>query len=1704
MYRMYRMYRVKKYFYIILFSLNALFQVSSLADREEKQNYQNKSKSFKMDRSSINWNGPSITYYPKDILKRAEGMFKDKGGISTSKFNGAIQTQIRIDLPLNNYGLKTFNFHYSSQNFQNSGFGYGLSLNLESLKQVHDGTWIYLGMPSSSLISTKQKIPTRRIKRALKSVGILKYSIVKAWRSKKLEGQDLFVQIKQNQDDKYFILKIGLNGKSSLFDNDGALNYKIDSYGNIIHYKRVEGILVGIEDSKRTLVEFIYKGQQLMPSYHYGKMAYLHKGIDFIQVLDKKYNFIYNKDDYLLKVFLEGSTRHLFKGQYKKISRSLLKKEEDNLNSLSTEEAIINTKKGNIIIERDKESITLYSDINGDQLDDKIVIFLKNFNDWIDSKLSSLKDKTFGDNRSSWEDYVRRDFLNSIKNYALTVQFYLQNDEGDFIEKTDYRIEFPAYFLYNIRTIISKKSFSLDIKPGKKINLVDINNDGASDLIFCPQDPKRYYSSKTIKRGVEVYQNPMTIAIYDLFHKKKSPEILKSSFGESVVYQQGFSSFNKKELDFKCNQHTVFSDFNKDGVMDALSGYTLYSLKDGGLSLDLTKDQFSSFFEKREKDPRKSPNYLQFYSWYGKLKILPFYQSYYDYKNRQIRLISDRESLVVDHLDVKKGLSKVYTNHGGMIDLKYGIEKSSLLIKEIHYKNRNGKRQQSQYFSYKKPFIYKVLNQLLGFRDVSQEIQTNDHVVIKRYGYLYDKRILSHSEDLYLGVQTEKTNQFSTGDSDDYQKNKYGHKIEEIGKFSILKKGFEEREDSRYGKYRKDQSISLDFESKLIVSRKIHGIKNGEKGFLKTDYSYDLDRYLLKKIQTLIQSGEDRFINGTIYNEKGLVDKKISDLETYKYLYNNKGKIDSVFKDDVKISSWKYINAHTIVSNKLSVDGKEFISIDDFGRVLKIKRDDLIVENKYDKDSFPILQKINGVVQSSLNIKDKENVSLFNKGASLDLKLDSFGRVVKKIQKYPEDRKAVIFDIDIDLNDNVLRQRMPYFKKNEGEKNQQEWSSYNNRGERISVLNDKSEITTIHRENCATTSISRVQQLMFCYNQTYSIEKSVYKDEEIDFSYDYFGRLKTASDYKFKYGVFGNIKRVSLHGKTIFFKSINKDRNNEMYINLNGKIDYHYNVINQLLEYNSPYLSKRLHYKNEQVVRENVLLFEEYSRNIFSYDSRGLLLNTKIGNIYNINKKYDGYGRPIEERFLNNKLSLTWDQGFLTSLEPLVDRIDYSASGNVKKIFLKNKGYVLIERSSTDGSFKQIRYRLGKKDFYFKINLNEVKKITKIDSNYLSTKEIFYDDHNLPILKFLNNKKTKTYNFNKSKNALNYGDKTLIFAYGEDQHLVAIKEGQSIFKIIDENTYIQNNDIVKRVYVGNILIGVFVNETFYPALINHQNALVALINDKGEILFKRDYNLQGELKSEFIADGAKELSDKVLFGYGNLYHLPFIEKSSQLYTSQTRILDTSKGEWLTDDILIIKSPISMVQNPGNWNLKRYASGDPVNFVDSSGYASIFASTGGAVGIAEGPIKAIGYVQEVSSGFVIGTQGNSIDARGFISAGKGNRIAGLAGGAGLNFGMMFGDVDTMGGRGTSHSIVIGLVGFTMYKNGANEFIGVSISPLGKGGGLSEFFTNTNTLVGDGFSFDLGGGNNYHDDGFRFYDTQPDRGNDRFTLGDWSFQ
>jgi RHS repeat-associated protein len=187
------------------------------------------------------------------------------------------------------------------------------------------------------------------------------------------------------------------------------------------------------------------------------------------------------------------------------------------------------------------------------------------------------------------------------------------------------------------------------------------------------------------------------------------------------------------------------------------------------------------------------------------------------------------------------------------------------------------------------------------------------------------------------------------------------------------------------------------------------------------------------------------------------------------------------------------------------------------------------------------------------------------------------------------------------------------------------------------------------------------------------------------------------------------------------------------------------------------------------------------------------------------------------------------------------------------------------------------------------------------------------------------------------------------------------------------------------------------------------------------------------------------------FGFaGGLY-----DASLGLVRFGARDYDSQTGRWLSKDPILF--------GPGQMNLYGYTFNDPINYIDPSGLFGITIGAGASAGIAESPSSANGCAVEASSGVAFGLDNSSPEIGGFISSGKGNRITGAQAGAGLNLGFYFGNLKSQGGIGRSQSWVLGPISFSKSVDGAGNMSGGSFGIGGHGFGLSEYFTDTNTII-----------------------------------------
>jgi RHS repeat-associated protein len=177
--------------------------------------------------------------------------------------------------------------------------------------------------------------------------------------------------------------------------------------------------------------------------------------------------------------------------------------------------------------------------------------------------------------------------------------------------------------------------------------------------------------------------------------------------------------------------------------------------------------------------------------------------------------------------------------------------------------------------------------------------------------------------------------------------------------------------------------------------------------------------------------------------------------------------------------------------------------------------------------------------------------------------------------------------------------------------------------------------------------------------------------------------------------------------------------------------------------------------------------------------------------------------------------------------------------------------------------------------------------------------------------------------------------------YGiDEQYIGTCKENATstkdcVLKISDDE-FLVEGIYFKKIIISGVIVGILVNDQFYPAILDHNGAVVGLYKVDGSgIEFLRSFNAFGVKES---VSGNKKLESLMPFTFGHLIQVSFF--NGELLQSQTRAYLPSTGEWASVDAYALWNPNELEKNVGNWNAIEYASGDPVNKLDVSGHVVV--------------------------------------------------------------------------------------------------------------------------------------------------------------------
>ena len=201
---------------------------------------------------------------------------------------------------------------------------------------------------------------------------------------------------------------------------------------------------------------------------------------------------------------------------------------------------------------------------------------------------------------------------------------------------------------------------------------------------------------------------------------------------------------------------------------------------------------------------------------------------------------------------------------------------------------------------------------------------------------------------------------------------------------------------------------------------------------------------------------------------------------------------------------------------------------------------------------------------------------------------------------------------------------------------------------------------------------------------------------------------------------------------------------------------------------------------------------------------------------------------------------------------------------------------------------------------------------------------------------------------------VNLPDKDVVNFYGVSGTLKMSCHLDDCFKIIDKDTIYYQGSLIKKINLQGRPIAVFIDDTVYPVVADHLGSIIGVLTAKGDrFIFRRKFGPWGEKTVKYFTNGEASDSDQenelkdaallekqVAWSYAGLIENPLLSGTEiELYWSKSRVYSPGIKAWLSADPVLRWNPNALLSKPGNWRPFEYASGNPVNFVDPSGFCA---------------------------------------------------------------------------------------------------------------------------------------------------------------------
>ncbi|EQC45082.1 RHS repeat-associated core domain protein [Bacteriovorax sp. BSW11_IV] len=499
------------------------------------------------------------------------------------------------------------------------------------------------------------------------------------------------------------------------------------------------------------------------------------------------------------------------------------------------------------------------------------------------------------------------------------------------------------------------------------------------------------------------------------------------------------------------------------------------------------------------------------------------------------------------------------------------------------------------------------------------------------------------------------------------------------------------------------------------------------------------------------------------------------------------------------------------------------------------------------------------------------------------------------------------------------------------------------------------------------------------------------------------------------------------------------------------------------------------------------------------YDSFKRVKEVSVNDELLFNHKYRGSsldishidysGLNVDFSFSTEKLDPIYGQ--LESVKPFFDDIRYEDSTS---IFSINSSYL--------GDVTEIKGKLT--------NRIHEKVVQKNNDLIISYKDNFYDDskkvksisyfvkgvgswdtekdRSIRASQFNRNKKghvDKILNLNIKWDLINPTQFTRADGSVVENNFNALGEFRSSCKVsntgddeecfvrITDNDFLIGGSSVHYIKINNDVKGIVIkNEngdvSYYYALTDSLGSLVGVLDKNLEPIFIRKYSKFGSFETIILNEEIGRILDhQITLAFAGLHKNPYLEytdNEAQVLHSKTRLYLPQIREWASLDPIIYLNPKALLMMEGRISPFRYAKGEPLNFVDSSGHIAlpvmaIGTALGGGIGAISGGIVAMATNSILYSGIMVGMTTGA-----FIGSGA-SLVAGLTGTGAIAAQGAIGSIFGFTGN------LVGQVGFTGRVDIVQSFV------AGIGGGVTTTFSAALGYSFNAFAKDVGIGMSY---------------------------